>query len=280
MQKNKTILLWDADSLCYKHKSTDTLQKAIKKIDDCIKDVLAFSKADGFCMCVSRGKYFRHNISNTYKANRGTTVLPWIEANKEYLIAKYKAVHFSALEADDVIKYFYKLENLYFSETSGELLINPNEKSNLSFILVSQDKDLLKSIEGRHINPNKKTGKDTWEIVWTETSKNEAILFEWQAMIIGDTADNITGLPGKGPAWTEKYINNIKDLKEIINIIFFEYLKTYGVSNGIYNFQKNYRHLHILENEDDFIREVSYIPEPSKLNINFINIKPDIECLF
>jgi len=54
----------------------------------------------------------------------------------------------------------------------------------------------------------------------------------------------------------------------ILNII--------GNSQGIFEFQKNYRLLHILDTEEDFIREVGYIPElpefrPVKEEIDYLN---------
>ena len=50
--------------------------------------------------------------------------------------------------------------------------------------------------------------------------------------------------------------------------------KDLGIQNGIYEFQKNYRLLHILEDDSDFIREVGYIPALPEIQEV---IKPEIK---
>ena len=56
-----------------------------------------------------------------------------------------------------------------------------------------------------------------------------------------------------------------------------EYLLHYGISQGIYEFQKNYRLLHLLDCDEDFLREVGYVPtlpnfkEVTKQNIEIKN---------
>ena len=39
----------------------------------------------------------------------------------------------------------------------------------------------------------------------------------------------------------------------------------YDISQGIYNFQKNYRLLHLLDTDEDFMREIGTIPEMPKI---------------
>ena len=82
-------------------------------------------------------------------------------------------------------------------------------------------------------------------------------------MVIGDVSDNIKGLKGKGEAWCKK---NFKDLtvEKIRSLVLYEYIKAYGESQGIYNFQQNYRLLHMLESDEDCMREVGYLLEIRK----------------
>lgn len=90
---------------------------------------------------------------------------------------------------------------------------------------------------------------------WVETSVNEAMNFKFKQLITGDSTDGIKGIEGKGIKYFES-----KEYWDLC-IILEEYLKRYGQSQGIYEFQKNYRLLHLLESDDDFIREVGILPE-------------------
>ena len=44
-------------------------------------------------------------------------------------------------------------------------------------------------------------------------------------------------------------------------MVFTAYKKKYGVSQGIYEFQKNYRLLHLLSSDEDFNREIGELPK-------------------
>lgn len=97
---------------------------------------------------------------------------------------------------------------------------------------------------------------------WIETNEFDAYTNFWKSMVCGDVTDSIKGLEGKGVKffeslqdWAKKYE---EDLEEII---FREYIARYGMSQGIFEFQKNYRLLHLLENDEGFMREVGKLPE-------------------
>jgi len=243
----KNVVLIDADSLCYIGKAEDTLQQIIDKVDYTIQSILDKTEADYYCLFISKGKYFRHNLKNkseesgSYKSNRKFSNQNYSKVIKEYIIAKYNAMWYPEVEADDAVAYWYKNFNGDGSEK----------------IIVSVDKDLLQSIPGKHLNYNKKTGDDTWEMVWIETSKKDAILFNLQQLIIGDSSDGVSGVPKKGIKYWEKMV---EQGKYQLDTILFEYCSHYGISQGIYEFQKNYRLLCLLENDKDWEREVGYIP--------------------
>jgi hypothetical protein len=73
-----------------------------------------------------------------------------------------------------------------------------------------------------------------------------------------DSADGIIGIPGRGIKYWEKMMKTKDDIR--LDDILNEYIEKHGQSQGVYNFQKNYRLLHMLENDEDFIREVGSIP--------------------
>lgn len=275
----KKLLLWDADYIAYKHRKEDSLNEAIKKVDEHINYILTFSNADAYAMFISEGKYFRHDVAfekkhyeSLYKINRGISQQPWIKIIKEYLKVKYGAISYKNAEADDAVVYWNNKE--LYCYTDNIISINPNiaeldEKGKLvETIIVATDKDILYNIPGKHINPVKKN-KDTneWESVWIETCEQSAKKGIWYQMVTGDIADSIKGLTRKGKAWCDKHFQNLK-IEEIRSLVLCEYINEYGESNGIFKFQKNYRLLKMLEIDEDWLREVGYVPNID--NINYI----------
>lgn len=249
---SKVILLIDSDSLCYLGTKGDTVPQVIEKVDNKIQDIIDFADAEYYSLFISRGRYFRHELkskseeSGSYKANRPQRQ-DFSKIIKEYLVAKYKANWYKGAEADDAVAYWYKKKDL--------------RKESYTPVLATVDKDLLKSIAGNHVNYNKKTGKDTWEIVWQETTDIEAIGFQKMQMIVGDSGDGVKGIPGKGIKYWENVVMKDGKLPSMDTI-----LTAYGahyntIGEAIYEFQKNYRMLHLLDNDQDWLREVGYLPE-------------------
>lgn len=262
------LAIIDGDSLCYLGSKTDTLQQIIEKVDNKILDIFEETKAEFYILLVSKGKYFRHTISEGgYKAKRTYDTQIWVKTIKEYLIVKYKAVCQPNLEADDLVSWLMS-QKLYLNVLidSKELIdsyipdsFQLKSSKEVDKILVAKDKDLLYSIPGNHLNFSKKIGPDEWGMEWIETSINDAPFFIWEQMVCGDVGDNVTGLWKKGKVWCDKNFEN-KSLREVQHLVFDEYIKDYGVEKGIYEFSKNYRLLYMLKTSEDFMREVGYIP--------------------
>ena len=272
---SKNLIIFDSDSLAYLGSADDTLDQILTKVDTKIQEVLDETKADYYVLLISRGKYFRHDISKTvdapkgtYKSKRTYGAKIWVNTIKEYLIAKYKAVWYPKLEADDMAAWLMNQElKINVLKNGIELIDNKVPDSNqiistidINKILVAMDKDLLCSIPGRHLNFHKKLGFELWGMQWVDTKEPEASFFQWDQMIIGDTSDGVAGLYNKGKAWCKKNSEG-KSLEEWIHFIFQEYISEYGLEQGIFEFQKGYRLLHMLDSDSDMIREVGYIPE-------------------
>jgi len=285
----KKILLIDADYIAYKHKAEDILEEAIKKVDEHIAWILEFSDADGYAMFISEGKYFRFDLAtkkgdfqSSYKANRGPSKQPWIKTIKEYLKSKYKAKNCYGAEADDLVVYF-KNQDLRYCYHSKEHICNLEESKQYDGIkieevettIVACDKDVIGNTVGKHINPNKKNEAGMWETVWIETNLREARNHFWTQMIIGDTVDGIKGIEGKGKVFAAKlFMEELSDIGERTiedayrTATLNAYIDKYGESKGIYEFQKNYRLLKMLETDEEWLREIGYIPVLD--NVNFI----------
>ena len=172
------------------------------------------------------------------------------------------------VEADDLVAY-WKSKSIEYTENIQCALMgifDPNPiKPFEDKIICSPDKDLLQSIPGKHFNYTYKLEDKTdlnsivkgW---WIETNVNDASFFTWEQAVCGDTADGVKCLFGKGKAWTDKNFAG-KSLKEVQHLVFDEYMKEYGTEKGIFEFQKNYRLLHMLDCDEDFIREVGQLPQ-------------------
>jgi hypothetical protein len=268
---SKIVTLIDADSLAFIGKPTDTLLQIIEKVEYKIQTILSETNADYYALFISQGKYFRHNLkdsseeSGSYKSNRKYSNQNYNKVIKEYLVAQYDAVSYPNVEADDAIAYWMNKPLYLNTLTSGikridsyvpdTFILESSEEVNK--ILAAVDKDLLRSIKGKHLVYNKKLGDNEWRMEWVENTQNP-IYFILEQLVIGDASDGVTGIPGKGIAYWEKMKKNNRE--NFYNVM-HEYLEHYGVSRGIYEFQKNYRLLHLLDCDEDWMREVGYIPK-------------------
>lgn len=292
MKITKKLLLVDADGLVY-HSSRETLEESIQVINDKIQNMYDKTEATHSAFFISQGRYFRHGISADYKQSRGKyqTQLKWLKTLKSYLIEQYNAQSMQNVEADDLVAYWY-YKKLYWAKFTNphsnsiwmlsDKKEDADEVEDVSVILSSPDKDLLQSIEGNHFNYSYKlVDKDNPESVekgwWVDTSKDKAEQFRWIQMLMGDNTDGIRGVPGTGIKGAEKIIEAIYSSntpqyypEEILSRYISHY---HSVSKGIYEFQKNYRLLHLLNTDEDYLQEVGELP---KLLIANTIKKPEI----
>ena len=269
----KNIALIDADSICYLGKTDDTLQQIIEKVDYKIQAILEETKADYYVLFVSQGKYFRHALkdksekSGSYKSNRKYSNQNYNRVIKEYLIAQYGAASSSLAEADDLCSYWMNKFIFFNGEYLEVSKFNNDGSSNVNKIMAAVDKDLLQSIPGKHLNYNKKLSVDEWGMEWIETSEDDSDEFKWKQMLMGDSTDGIVGIPKIGPVKASVILED--EGEPYHNLVLREYIKFYGDSQGIYEFQKNYRLLHLLETDEDWLREIGYVPElPNFLEVD------------
>lgn len=143
-------------------------------------------------------------------------------AVKDYLMQAYKCNYVKdELEADDLVVIYKKM------------LLDKYEP-----IIVSSDKDIL-NLEGKHYNP--RTNK------WVITNKEEAKRYFWESMLIGDSADNIKGCQGVGPAGAKRILDVSTEYK---HTVLSKYCDTYGEHKGINEFYKNYNCLRMEDTYD------------------------------
>jgi len=280
---NTKLAIIDGDALTYTS-SKETIEESIVIMNEKINNIFVKTEATHYVIFLSNTPYFRHKIDPLYKNARtkSPSTLKWLKTLKKYLIEAWNAQSMYLVEADDLCTYWINKDicitddNTTF-ETRGTLesalyLCKSESLPKFSFtsidkVLCAVDKDLLKNIPGKHFNYYYKLEDKTdvnslikgW---WVETTTKEAHTNFWKSMITGDVSDGIKGLEGKGEKFFEKLIVPIKLSDNSIlqqpyyQLILASYLEQYGFAQGIFNFQKNYRLLHMLDCDEDFMREV------------------------
>ena len=248
---NSKLVIIDGDGLCY-HSSKETLQESISILDEKMHNIFEKTGATHYVVFISNSPYFRHKIDPLYKSSRGkyTTTLKWLKTLKKYLIEGWGAHSMNEVEADDLCAYWMNNPIPFYD-----------------VVLAAVDKDLLKSIIGTHFNYTYKLEdkNDPESVVkgWNvETTLEEAYKFTLYQMVVGDNSDGIKGLEGKGEKFFEKFFFDGMTIPDI----FKEYVGLYGMYKGIYEFQKNLRLLHMLDCNEDFLREVGTLPTLPTIN--------------
>ena len=154
-----------------------------------------------------RGPVFRHEMYAKYKANRPpmpedlAVQIPYI---KELVHAmNIPCFEMQGLEADDIIA------------SSVRVL----EEQGHSVVVVSGDKDLLQLVNEKTVmwDPMKNKIMDIAAVEEKYNVKTEQLLDCYALM--GDSSDNIPGVPGIGPKTAEKLINEHNSLEGIYDAL-------------------------------------------------------------
>ena len=154
---------------------------SLNKMIDTILDEVGTD--DYFCFLTGRGNY-REDIATikVYKGHRNKEKPRHYHALKEYLIKTHKARVIEGQEADDAMGIAQTLK--------------PNDT-----VICSIDKD-LDMIAGNHYNWSHH-GKPSKQYV---VSQFDADKFFYTQLLMGDSTDNIPGIPGVGPKKAADYI--------------------------------------------------------------------------
>jgi 5'-3' exonuclease len=221
------IGLIDADFIpyfvCYNKQDEPekTLDEAISSANSYLQGLLNGTSVEEFNLFFTVGKNFRYEIYPEYKANRiGKEKPPFFDEVKTYLINEYKGIHGYNLEADDILNIY---KNKYIEDR-------------VSYVVISTDKDITNLFGVNY---------DIKNNVINAVTQDYADRYFWKSMICGDTADNIKGLPGKGPVFADKLFLNIDDVESYRNLVLNEYITKFGEENGINEFYVNYKCLKI-----------------------------------
>lgn len=278
------LAIIDGDALTY-HSSKDSIHESIEIIDEKIQNIFIQTGATHYVLFISNSPYFRHQISSEYKSNRNKYKIPlkWLKTLKKYLIEEWGAQSMDLVEADDLVSYWYNKDlktignPFNLNETTGEN--EPKLPEIYEKVICSPDKDLLQSIPGKHFNysyklEDKYNPNSVIKGWWVETSEAESDDFKRMQVVVGDVTDGVSGLKDKGIKFYEKISKEIKpSYGELLQL----YCVEYGQAQGIFEFQKNYRLLHLLNTDEDFEREIGQLPElPEIREVNFKPLIPEV----
>jgi len=200
--------LIDADSILYivgwHYKDTDNTDHVRDAVDRFITEILVKTKARQYAGFFSSKITFRNNIYSAYKANRAEThpgIEKWKPYITEYCIQEWKFEKLSNYEADDAVAELHRVMQ--------------------NTVICSPDKD-LKQVPGNNFN----YGKDVHSVIEpAEALKNWAV-----QMLIGDTGDNIKGIPGMGKVGAAKLLVDVDftDAQAADNVVRKAYFKKFG----------------------------------------------------
>ena len=174
----------------------NTQEEAKRKIDSTVRWTLSRLGTDEYKVYLTGRTNFRKGLDPTYKAQRTAprpSLLPWC---REYLRWDYGAVVSEDEEADDMIA------------------IEVARRNYQDVVVASVDKDFLQLGV-----PLYNWRKD--ELV--ETTKEEGLQFFYKQCLMGDSADNIKGVPGIGVKGAERLLEGVWDEKVMYEICLSAY---------------------------------------------------------
>jgi len=145
------------------HVQVDPLPIVLATVKSSLEEILFNTGCEQYQVYLTKGKTFRDDLVDYYKANRDPKAKPsYYNEIRQYLVDEWGAEYGDYIEADDLC-------GIYQDKTT---------------IISSIDKD-LDTIPGWHYNPNKK--------IEYYLSKVEALRNLYGQWLTGDTADNIPG---------------------------------------------------------------------------------------
>lgn len=185
--KSQLTALIDADSIIYivawKNREHDDVSIVLEEVDQFIVDILHQTGARQYAGFLTPKHCFRYDIATykPYKGNRPDNP-EWVKKWKPYIIKhmqdKWGFILCDNMEADDAVAIL--------------------QQSMVNTTICSPDKD-LKQVPGNHFDY--KTGV---KVFVTEAEAMRSFFYQ---MMVGDSTDNIAGVPKLGP----KGANNLLD---------------------------------------------------------------------
>lgn len=189
-----TRAIIDADTMVYAAgfavaKTAGPVSHACNAVDMTVQSVIDTLRVDSYELYLtgSEGSDPRKEILPTYKANRvGMPKPPHYEEMREHLVVRWGAEVCTSMEADD--------------------LVSIQGYSDVDNVMVSIDKDLLNT-PGFHYHWKK------GELQYVDME--QAWRNFYKQTLIGDTADNVKGVPGIGTVKAGKLMDHLSTEEDL-----------------------------------------------------------------
>lgn len=170
-----------------------SLDKGFDYFKNVLDTALQNTKCNDYVLCLSDWRNFRKEIIPTYKANRkGTKHPPFFEELKAMVFESFETYKRPYLEADDICRVLY-------------------EEAPKNSIIASIDKDMT-SFPCKLYNPDKP------QLGIVDIDKRTAFKNFAKQLIMGDKCDGYEGIKGMGVARTEKLLDGLQTLDDIITL--------------------------------------------------------------
>ena len=219
----------------YGNQTLRTFDDICREIDEYfIQKVLIPTRADYYLGFLGTDTNFRKSICEDYKALRSIERPKYFREANLYLRDKWGFHFVEDMEAEDAVGICIDLL-----------------PKDLEYVIVGQDHD-LDQLPGLHFNPVREE--------WNDISVGDAAYKFATQCLTGCSTDKVRGLPGKGLVAATKILEGVpiehnepSISTALLNRVFEAYVEYYGLYDGVYYFQMNFRLLRILRKSSNFV---------------------------
>ena len=229
------LAIIDGDVLVYAAIwGTETLDESKQRLEEIISGVVENTFSTDYLIAVGSDTNFRENFYDQYKKSPSRVKAKQNKATylndlKQWLREQPNSVTSHGCEADDLVR-MWSIEA---------------ENASIPYTIITIDKD-LDCIPGHHYNPVKD--------YYYNITEEEADKHYWKQVLMGDSVDNIPGLPGIGEVKAIRILSKCKDSNERKQAVIEAYKdiykdnwKDYLLANGrlIHIWRKEHDYFHI-----------------------------------
>lgn len=248
MEIDKQIVIFDATCLLYIHGNKEDYKETIHAH---LKDVLKNCDTNLYIGILDGKNNFRKKVAVTkeYKGQRKFEKPLYFYEIRDLLIKEYKFIVVDGIEADDLAAILSERINSFCDESIENVY-------SYKAVIASIDKD-LPQVNGIHYNlkSHQKTivSDDNCYIYFNDTKKKlDATGYKslYAQMLMGDTADNIPGLPKYGPVKAYSLLKDCNTREECKQVVIEEYKKVYPFDYED-RIKENFSLVYILRNHEN-----------------------------
>ena len=186
-----TLALIDGDLLSFRSAVvTENENEGLAnwRTEQTLLDILNHVEATEFLIFIGGGDNFRKQVDPQYKAHRTKPKPKYLPTIEQFLMEQYGAIRVHGIETDDALGILQQEDS----------------------VICSLDKDLLQ-VPGLHYQWSKNN--------WVEVDNTSGIRHFYKQLLIGDRADNITGVQGIGTIKAGKLLDPVDDPEEMFSIV-------------------------------------------------------------